>query len=62
MAMSLARSQLLRMVSRVTRNHAGATAARNHVHHGQARHNIVAQQCVQADLVVRTALEPPSPR
>ena len=62
MALSVARPHLLRMVSRVTRNHAGTTALRNHVHRGQARYNIVAQQCVQADLVVRAALEPPSRR
>jgi hypothetical protein len=43
----LARPHLLRMVSRVTRNHAGANASRNHVRCGQARYNIVAQQCVQ---------------
>ena len=58
MAMSLARPQLLRMVSRVTRNHAGATAARKHVHKSQARHSNVAQQCVQADLVVGRAKKP----
>ncbi len=62
MALLVARPQLLRMVSRVTRNHAGANAAWNHGHRGQARRNVVAQQCVQADLVVRAALEPPSRR
>ena len=33
----LARPHLLRMVSRVTRNHAGANASRNHVHGSLAR-------------------------
>ena len=42
-----ARPHLLRMVSRMTRNHAGATASRHHVRCGQARHGIVAQQGVQ---------------
>jgi hypothetical protein len=41
-----ARPQLLRMISRVTRNHAGANASRIHVRCGQARYNIVAQQSV----------------
>ena len=62
MRLLIARPQLLRMVSRVTRNHAGANALRNHGHENQARYNIVAQQCVQADLVVRAAPEPPSKR
>ena len=56
------RPQLLRMVSRVTRNHAGANASWNHVLRNQARGGIVAQQGVQADLVVRAALEPLSRR
>ncbi len=62
MVLSKARPQLLRVVSRVTRNHAGANASRNHVFGWQARHKTVAQQSVQADLVVRAALEPPSRR
>ena len=62
MSLSKARPQLLRMVSRVTRNHAGANALRNHFLGTRARIQIVAQQCVQADLVVRAALEPPSRR
>ena len=62
MALLVARPQLLRVVSRVTRNHASANALRNRVRCGQARHVIVAQQCVQADLVVRAALEPLSRR
>jgi hypothetical protein len=37
-------------------------ASRNHVPGSQARQVIVAQQCVQADLVVRAALEPLSRR
>jgi hypothetical protein len=41
-----ARPPLLRMISRVTRNHAGAKASRNHLLGSQARHNIVAQQSV----------------
>ena len=55
MGVSVARSHLLRMVSRVTRNHAGANASWSHVHNRQARYKTVAQQCVQADLVVRAA-------
>ena len=62
MGLSMARPQLLRMVSRVTRNHVSANASRNHVPGSQARYKIVAQQCVQADLVVRAALEPLSRR
>jgi hypothetical protein len=46
----MARPHLLRMVSRVTRNHAGANASRNHVHRGQARYDIVAQQSVHPDV------------
>ena len=57
-----ARPQLLRVVSRVTRNHAGANALRNHFPESRARRVIVAQQYVQADLVVRDALEPLSKR
>ena len=57
-----ARPHLLRMVSRVTRNHAGANASWNHVRGSKARYKIVAQQCVQADLVVRAAKKPPSRR
>ena len=57
----LARPQLLRVVSRVTRNHASANASWNHVPGSQARYHIVAQQCVQADLVVgRAKLRSPS--
>ncbi len=62
MALSVARPHLLRVVSRVTRNHAGANAFWNHFHQEQARYHTVAQQCVQADLVVRAALEPSSRR
>ena len=62
MSSFFARPQLLRVVSRVTRNHAGANALRNHVPESRARRVIVAQQCVQADLVVRAVLEPPSRR
>jgi hypothetical protein len=46
---------LLRVVSRVTRNHASVNALRSRIHGGQARYTIVAQQCVQADLVVGRA-------
>jgi hypothetical protein len=41
-----ARPQLLRMASRMTRNHAGANASRHHVHCGQARRVIAAQHSV----------------
>jgi len=44
--LSLARPHLLRMVSRMTQNHAGATASRNHVPESPARYHIAAQQCV----------------
>jgi hypothetical protein len=46
MGLSLARSHLLRMVSRVTRNHAGTTASWNHVQCGQARYQIAVQHSV----------------
>jgi hypothetical protein len=55
MALWVARPHLLRVVSRVTRNHAGANALWNHVLRRPARYHIVAQQCVQADLVVGRA-------
>ena len=42
----IARPHLLRMVSRMTRNHAGANASRNHVLESRARHGIVAQHSV----------------
>ena len=62
MGLSEARPHLLRMVSRVTRNHAGANASRKQVPQNLARHVFVAQQCVQADLVVCAAKKPPSRR
>ena len=46
MGLSLARPHLLRMVSRVTQNHAGATAAWNHVLESPARYTIAAQHSV----------------
>ena len=46
MGLSLARPQLLRMVSRATRNHAGATALRNHVPGSRARYHIAVQHSV----------------
>jgi hypothetical protein len=46
MALSVARPQLLRMVSRVTRNHAGANASRNHVLGSRARYKIVAHRLI----------------
>ena len=44
--LSLACPHLLRMVSRVTQNHAGATAARNHVLESPARYTIAVQHSV----------------
>jgi hypothetical protein len=50
MSPCFARPQLLRMVSRMTRNHAGANASHNHVRCRQARRVIVAQQSVHSTL------------
>jgi hypothetical protein len=44
--LSVARPQLLRMVSRVTRNHAGATASRAQVLESLARYQIAVQHSV----------------